>query len=93
MTFQRFLLAVGFVCIVASVLCAYFALPEPPDGLVAVEPIKDCGDLRQGQTVPGEFQLINYHRNSVEIVGITESCGCSTVGIDAKHLQPGHGPS
>lgn len=85
----RIYLTVGLLCLVGSVLCAFFALPGVPETLEAVPPLLQLGDLRQGQEVIGEFQLVNRFRHPLEIHKISESCGCSAVELDSKVLHSG----
>lgn len=88
MRFQLCLIGAAIVLIGASALCAYFAIPQPSQTVEVAEAALDLGELRQGQTVSGSFELINRFRQPIDIIGTQESCGCSTVALDVMHLEP-----
>lgn len=72
----------------AAGVCAYLALTATEEALVALTPVCDFGDLRQGDTVDAAFQLVNNHREPVEIKFVSEPCGCMDIKLTKTALAP-----
>lgn len=88
-SFQRLLLLFGLLCVVGAAVSGYCSLPSPPEEFVAVPPVLDFGKIEQGQSLHGEFELVNRFRQPVRIVSLSESCGCSETAVDEPRLAPG----
>ena len=85
----------GLVCAAASLVCAFLAR-EPPAGsgqteplLVASEPAKHLGKVKQGKTIDVRFQLENRYHEPLTILEVRKSCTCVDATVSRSLLQPG----
>ena len=61
----------------------------PGAGLVCVQPVFDFGEKPSGAMVTTSFVLRNDGTNTVGIVNVRPTCGCTTVGLATNRLTPG----
>lgn len=62
---------------------------EEARGLIAAEPIYDCGELTQGAKVSHEFVLVNRMGETLTIKEIVKSCACTEARCEPMVLGPG----
>lgn len=72
--------------LVASGICAWAARLEHT--LVADDPAKDFGVLRQGAEAAVCFRLTNRSFRAIEIDSVLPNCECAEVDVFPKHLAP-----
>ncbi|MFP5289067.1 MAG: DUF1573 domain-containing protein, partial [Thermoanaerobaculia bacterium] len=77
------ILALSAVLLVAATL---FAAGKPK--AVAVEPIKDVGNVAKGEKIAHDFILRNDGDAPLEITQVHPACGCTVVEFD-KTIAPG----
>jgi hypothetical protein len=77
------ILALSAVLLVAATL---FAAGKPK--AVAVEPIKDAGNVAKGEKIAHDFILRNDGDAPLEITQVHPACGCTVVEFD-KTIAPG----
>lgn len=81
--FKTAILALSAVLLVAATL---FAAGKPK--AVAVEPIKDAGNVAKGEKIAHDFILRNDGDAPLEITQVHPACGCTVVEFD-KTIAPG----
>ncbi len=86
---RKWTLILAGLSLLASIACAYLALPPRIETLVATEPVKQLGELGQGVTVPVEFELVNRCPDAVKVVNIIKSCACTSTELSKSSLVPG----
>lgn len=79
----------GGLSLVASITCAWLALPRPSEALVAVSPVRDLGEVPQGATVAAEFGLVNRCREPIRIEEVLKGCDCVSPKVAKESLGPG----
>jgi hypothetical protein len=81
--FKTAILALSAVLLVAATL---FAAGSPK--AVAVEPIKDAGNVAKGEKIAHDFIIRNDGDAPLEITQVHPACGCTVVEFD-KTIAPG----
>lgn len=81
--FKTAILALSAVLLVAATL---FAAGKPK--AVAVEPIKDAGNVAKGEKIAHDFIIRNDGDAPLEITQVHPACGCTVVEFD-KTIAPG----
>lgn len=66
-----------------------FAGSEEERTLVALEPVRECGQLHQGDAVDLTYELVNRSSDAVTIQYVTETCTCTKARLPKKQLAPG----
>lgn len=83
--FLAILLALG-----AQAQQAVTAVPAPPETLVLKETEFNFGKIPQGKPVHHIFEMVNTGKDSLRIVNIQASCGCTTPEWERdKAIAPG----
>ncbi len=73
----------------AAMACAFMAeREEPAEGLIAVEPVHDFGELSQGDKVACEFELVNRFDQPLTVRNVIKSCGCTKAECSRQELAP-----
>lgn len=85
----KWFLVLGLGFLGSAAVCAYAAWSMPKRGLICPKPVVRFSDLSQGQSVSAEFELHNTFGQGVRILGVRQSCGCTSVQLSARSLAPG----
>jgi len=73
--------------LLASVGCTTAA--RPPGKIELSAAVFDFGEIPNSDPVSETFQVRNVGGETLEIIGVSTSCGCTTAEVDSHHLPPG----
>ena len=79
---------VALLCMAAP-LCADDGAVVGEAGLVCNQPVFDFGEARKDQTITNRFVLRNAGTNTISILNVRPSCGCTTATLATNRLAPG----
>lgn len=83
------LVAIGLVLLAVSVAIGYAARP-PAHGRIELSATEfDFGTVPNTQPVSQVFSVRNAGRGSLQITGVSTSCGCTTAETTGSRLAPG----
>jgi len=82
----RFLQAVTLIVVLASCAVSRAALEIDPPSFYA-------GDVRAGAALSHRFTLVNRGPDTMEIIEVRPSCGCTTATPDRRRFGPGESGS
>ncbi len=83
------LLAGAAVCLLGAGVSGYLSLPTRPQAFEARPSMVDLGQVEQKAELRAEFVLENGFREPVEVLEVTQSCGCTEATIGTKVVAPG----
>jgi hypothetical protein len=84
------LLALAAGALAISAVCLRKATSNGSPGLSATEQVQDMGQLHQGQIVDARFELVNSGKETLKLLRVSTSCGCTVSDFsDERTLTPG----
>lgn len=87
---QRILILLFAALGIGAVACAAIAwYPQQAVGLFAEPNLHDLGQCEQGTTQTLQYTIWNRTKDSVELLGIADTCSCSRAVISKNQLRPG----
>jgi amino acid transporter len=81
--------ALGLVLLAASVTGGFTARPAAPGKIELATTEFDFGSVPNTQPVSQVFEVRNVGQGSLQITGVSTSCGCTTAQTSSSRLAPG----